>query len=194
MLLSDGNENVEKALEQARLVAATGVPISTVTLGVRSGAEVLVRQVDTPSFVREGESFSVSVTIESSVQTTGKLHLLSDNQLLRTQDIELEAGTNTINVPQEPLGAGFHLFRAQIETAQDTYTQNNESGSYTVVQGKPRVLLVEGETGEAKFLAEALTARRPVTGCARRRRGAARPGRLARLRKRRASQRPRRTS
>jgi Ca-activated chloride channel homolog len=158
VLLSDGNENVEKALEQARLVAATHVPISTVTLGGRSSAEVLVRQVDTPSFVREGESFSVSVTIESSVQTAGKLHLLSDNQLLSTQDVELEPGTNTINVPQEPLGAGFHLFRAQIETSQDTYTQNNESGSYTVVQGKPRVLLVEGETGEARYLADALTA------------------------------------
>jgi Mg-chelatase subunit ChlD/uncharacterized membrane protein len=158
VLISDGNENVEKALEQARLVGAAGVPIATVTLGARSGPEVLVRQVDTPSFVREGESFSVSVTIESNVQASGKLHLLSDNQLLKTQDVDLEPGTNTINVPQDPLPAGFHLFKAQIETAQDTYTQNNESGSYTVVQGKPRVLLVEGSPGEAKFLADALTA------------------------------------
>ena len=72
--------------------------------------------------------------------------------------VELEAGTNTINLPQEPLEPGFHLFKAQLEIGQDTFSQNNEGGSYTVVSGKPRVLLVEGETGEARFLAEAITA------------------------------------
>jgi Mg-chelatase subunit ChlD len=158
VLLSDGNENVEKAVEQARLVAAASVPIATVNLGSRSGPEVVVRQVETPSFVREGESFTASVSIESNVETTGKLHLLSDNQVVYTQDIQIEPGTSVVNLPQQPLAPGFHLFRAQLETAQDTFSQNNESGSYTVVSGKPRVALVEGEKDEGKFLAEALTA------------------------------------
>jgi Mg-chelatase subunit ChlD len=158
VLLSDGNENVEKSVEQARLVSAAGVPISVVTLGSRAGPEVLVRQVETPSFVREGESFSASITIESNTEARGKLHLLSDNRLLQTQPIELEPGTNTINLPQEPLPPGFHLFKAQLETDQDLFAQNNESGSYTVVSGKPRVLVLEGETGESRFLAEALNA------------------------------------
>ena len=158
VLLSDGNENVEKSLEQARLVSAAGVPISYVSIGGQSGPEVLVRQVDTPSFIREGESFSASVTVESNTETTAKLHLLSDNKLLATRDVEIEPGTNTINLPQEPLPPGFHLFKAQIEVGQDTFAQNNESGSYTVVSGKPRVLVVEAEPGESKFLAEALTA------------------------------------
>lgn len=158
VLLSDGNENVEKSLEQARLVAAAGVPISVVSLNPRSGPEVLVRQVETPSFVREGESFSVSVTVESNTASHGKLYLLSDNRLLATQEVDLEPGTSTINLPQEPMPSGFHLFRAQIEVDQDTFAENNQSGSYTVVSGKPRVLVVEGEPGEAKFLAEALNA------------------------------------
>ena len=163
VLLSDGNENVEKSVEQARLVAAAGVPVSVVPLATQSGPEVLVRQVETPSFVREGESFTATVTVESNSDTHGKLHLLSDNRLLQTQEVDLEPGTNTINLPQEPLSPGFHLFKAQIEVDQDTFPQNNESGSYTVVQGKPRVLLIEGEPGEAKFLNEALVAGGLVT-------------------------------
>ena len=59
-------------------------------------------------------------------------------------------------LPQEPLPPGFHLFRVQVEASADTYIQNNEGGSYTVVTGKPRVLLIESEGGETRFLAEAL--------------------------------------
>lgn len=160
VLVSDGNENMERSVEQARLAAAAGVPISVVPLAPRGGAEVLVRRVETPSFVRDGESFSVQVTLESNTEARGKLHVLSDSRLLRTQEIEIEPGINVINLPQEPLATGFHLFKAQLEVDQDkdTFSQNNESGSYTVVSGKPRVLIVEGETGESRFVNDALTA------------------------------------
>lgn len=158
VLLSDGNENAEKAADQAKLVALAGVPVSYVTLSSRSGPEVLVRQVESPSFVREGESFAILVTVDSNAETQGRLDLLSDNRVLQSLTVELEPGTNTFRLPQEPLPPGFHLFKAQIEFDQDTFAQNNEGGSYTVVQGKPRVLVVEGETGEARFLADALNA------------------------------------
>jgi Mg-chelatase subunit ChlD len=158
VLLSDGNENMEKAADQAKLVALAGVPISYNTLSGRSGPEVLVRQVESPSFVREGESFAVLITVDSNTDTLVRLELLSDNRVLQSQDAELEPGTNTFRLSQDPMPAGFHLFKAQIEYGQDTFPQNNESGSYTVVQGKPRVLVVEGEPGEARFVSEALNA------------------------------------
>jgi Mg-chelatase subunit ChlD len=158
VLLSDGNETVGKALDQARVTSAARVPISTVSMSTRSGPEVLVRQVETPSQVREGESFSAIVTIESNTETAGRLHLLSDNRVLATREVDLSPGTNTIVMPQEPLSPGFHLFKAQLEATDDTFPQNNEGGSYTVVSGRPTVLIVEGDPGEARFLSEALNA------------------------------------
>jgi uncharacterized membrane protein len=59
-------------------------------------------------------------------------------------------------MPQEPLPPGFHLFRIQVEASADTYIQNNEGGSYTVVTGKPRVLIIASETGDTTYLADAL--------------------------------------
>ena len=38
----------------------------------------------------------------------------------------------------------------------DTRLQNNEASAFTVVQGPPRVLLVEGQPGEGEDLARAL--------------------------------------
>ena len=157
VVISDGNENTGKAIEQARVAHAAGVPIQVVPLAQQSGPEVLVRTVETPAFVREGERFSATLTIESSQDTQGaRVHLLADGRLLSTQTVNLTQGSNTIVLPQEPLPPGFHLFRVQVEASADTYIQNNEGGSYTVVTGKPRVLLIESESGETRFLAEAL--------------------------------------
>jgi Ca-activated chloride channel family protein len=156
VVVSDGNENTGKAIEQARVSSAAGVPIQVVPLAQQSGPEVLVRQVETPAFVREGEKFSATLTIEASQDTQAQVHLLADGRLLASQNVNLTQGSNSIVLPQEPLPPGFHLFRVQVEASADTYIQNNEGGSYTVVTGKPRVLLIESESGETRFLAEAL--------------------------------------
>jgi Mg-chelatase subunit ChlD/uncharacterized membrane protein len=156
VVVSDGNENTGKAIEQARVSGAASVPIQVVPLAQQAGPEVLVRQVETPAFVREGETLSATINLEASQDTQARVHLLADGRLLTSQNVNLTQGSNTIVLPQEPLPPGFHLFRVQIEASADTYIQNNEGGSYTVVTGKPRVLLIESEAGETRFLAEAL--------------------------------------
>ncbi len=156
VLISDGNENVGRAIDQARVARATKVPILAVPLSQQLGPEVLVRQLETPAFVRDGETFSAVLTIEASQDTVAQVHLLADGKLLSSQSVELSQGINSIVLPQDPLGQGFHLFRAQIESATDSFVQNNEGGSYTVVTGRPRVLVVESDAGEARYLADAL--------------------------------------
>ncbi|MDP8924655.1 MAG: VWA domain-containing protein, partial [Chloroflexota bacterium] len=158
VVLSDGNENVGKAVEQARVAHAAEVPIHVIPLAQQSGPEVLVRTVETPAFVREGETFSATITLDAMADTQARVHLLADGKLLASQDVDLTQGTNNIVLPQEPLEPGFHLFRVQLEAGGDTFVQNNEGGSYTVVTGKPRVLLVESEPGETRYLADALQA------------------------------------
>jgi Mg-chelatase subunit ChlD/uncharacterized membrane protein len=157
VVISDGNENVGKAVDQAKVASAAGVPILVMPLAQQAGPEVLVRQLETPSFVREGEKFTATLTLESTQDTQAKVHLLADGRLLSSQDVNLTQGSNSIVMPQEPLPPGFHLFRVQIEASADTYIQNNEGGSYTVVTGKPRVLIVTADANDATYLADALT-------------------------------------
>ena len=156
VVISDGNENVNKAIDQARVANAAGVPILVAPLAQQGGPEVLVRQLETPSFVREGEKFSATLSLEASQDTQARVHLLADGRLLSSQDVNLTQGPNSIVMPQEPLPPGFHLFRVQVEASADTFIQNNEGGSYTVVTGKPRVLIVASETADTNFLADAL--------------------------------------
>ena len=51
--------------------------------------------------------------------------------------------------------------RLQLQADQDTLTQNNSAGAYVIVQGPPKILVVEGTPGEGKYLVDALRAMAP---------------------------------
>jgi Mg-chelatase subunit ChlD len=156
VLLSDGRENIDKAEPAADLAAAAGVQLLSVPVEQTNGPEVLVRQLDAPSQLREGERFSVTAQIQSSVPTSATLHLLMDGSLVASQDVDLDQGVNRLVMPLEPIPSGHHLLRLQIEPEEDTITQNNTAGALVVVTGPPSVLVVEGSSGEGQYLADAL--------------------------------------
>jgi Mg-chelatase subunit ChlD len=164
VVLSDGNENREKAADEARVASAAGVPIDYVVVGGDKGPEVLVKSVDAPAALREGDQFSIRVTIDSTVEASARVNLITDGRLDeaagtgRAAPTQLHPGSNTIVLPHDPLPSGFHTFRVQVEPGVDTIPENNEGTAFTSVTGKPRVLLVEGAAGEAKFLSDALRA------------------------------------
>ncbi len=158
VLLSDGQENLDRAEPAAALAAAAGVQLLTVPLEQPSGAEVLLRQLDAPTQLREGERFVATVQVEATLPGPATLRLLVDGGLAASQDVDLEPGINRFVLPLEPLAAGNHLLRVQVEADQDTLSQNNSAGALVVVTGPPKVLLVEGTPGEGRYLAEALRA------------------------------------
>jgi Mg-chelatase subunit ChlD/uncharacterized membrane protein len=156
VLLSDGRENLDHAEPAAALASAAHVQLMTVPLGEADGPEVLVRQLDAPGQLREGERFSVTAQVDSTTSNAATVHLLMDGQLLTSQQLDLDPGTNRFVLPIEPLAPGHHLLRIQVEADADTLTQNNSAGALVIVTGPPSVLVVEGTPGEGQFLTDAL--------------------------------------
>jgi Mg-chelatase subunit ChlD len=156
VLLSDGRENLDHAEPAAALASAAHVQLMTVPVDEQHGPEVLVRALEAPSQLREGERFTVTAQLDSTEPTTANLHLLMDGNLRTTQQVELEPGINRFVLPLEPLSPGHHLLRLQVEADADTLTQNNSAGALVVVTGPPSVLVVEGSPGEAQYLVDAL--------------------------------------
>ncbi len=156
VILSDGNENVEKAVDQAKIAGAAGVQIEVVPVAKNSDPEVYVKQVQAPSILREGEKFTVSVTVESNVDTTAKIRLLTDGQVSTEETVDVRSGPNSYVFDHQPLPGGPHAFQAIIEPAEDTVPENNQSSAFTNVTGKPKVLMVEGDPGDTTALAKAL--------------------------------------
>ncbi len=157
VLLSDGLENVGNGRAQADLAAARGIEIASVPLlAPLAEEEAYLDGLQVPDGVRQGESFAVTAIVESTVAQAATLRLLGDGQLLASRTVALEPGSNRIQFSVTADETGFRRYQAELDPARDTLPQNNTASGFAVVHGPPRVLVVEGEPGEADGLRRAL--------------------------------------
>jgi len=158
VILSDGNENLEKAVDHARIAGAADVQVDVVPIAKNDDPEVFVRQVQLPSTLREGETFSVSATIESNLDTSARIRLLTDRQVSTEETVQVRKGTNSYVFDHKPLPGGPHAFQVLIEPAEDTISENNQAAGFVNVIGKPKIVIVEGSAGDGAALGQALAA------------------------------------
>ena len=158
VLLSDGHENAGSAEWAARLAAAHGVPLDIITIPTTGGPEVLVESLNAPSPVRENEQISLQITVASSIETTATLRLIMDGVPLNTQEVRLSRGTNTFVQTVPRAVRGFHTYAAEVlpPAGVDSRRENNRYSAFSMVLGKPKLLIVEGHPGEAEALQSAL--------------------------------------
>jgi uncharacterized membrane protein len=158
VLLSDGGENIGRALEAARLAAAGNVPIDIVDLTLPEDAgEALVASLDVPAHVRIGQEVTLDVVVDSSSDQTAQVRILADQEIIVDQTQELVAGQNRFSVTAQNNEPGFRRYEVEIIPENDNRQENNRAAALVQVQGPPRVLLVASQPDEARNLEDALT-------------------------------------
>jgi Ca-activated chloride channel family protein len=159
LLLSDGRENLQQAVKQAEVAALQGVELSYRPLGPGSAeAEVQLESLKAPSEARFGQDFELEIRVNSTVKTGAQLQVFGDGNLIDSREVDLLPGSNLFTVTIEDGQTGFHRYSAAIVPNEDKLLQNNEAGAFTIIQGSPNILIVEGQAGEAQNLASALEA------------------------------------
>ncbi len=158
VLLSDGQQNLEDAIQEAQLLQQEGIRLDIVPLPTFDGPEARIDGLNTPSTLHTNERFLLHAHFFSSVTQRVTLHLYLDQTLLLQQSLQLNGGeqevTFTLNAPP----AGFHTYRITMDTPQDTISQNNEAAAFVNVQGPPHVLVIEGRPGAGQNITNALQA------------------------------------
>ena len=90
---------------------------------------------------------------------SGLLTLTRDGREISTRELALEPGQRTITWHDRASEAGSVTYRAELASARDRVPQNDAGAALTLVGGKPRVAVVEGQPGEGAAIARALEAR-----------------------------------
>jgi Mg-chelatase subunit ChlD len=162
VLLSDGNDTTGGGQAEAALAATQGVQIETRRIGLGDVDEVLIERLTTPSTATLGDSIEATAEIRSSVAQSATVRLFADGALVATLPVELEAGITRVTFDVTPTEAGFHTFRAVVEAARDTFTQNDRADSNTIVKGEPRTLILAGNDTVAAELVAALESQRQL--------------------------------
>lgn len=161
ILLSDGNENLGDVLKSAAMAAKNDVTIFTAAPPEHKENEILVKKINVPKEVHEGEMFNVKVVIENrnNKPIRGNLKLYQRDNLLKEWDTEFKSGINVFEVPYKSEEKGFVKFVANLnvkDTASDKDERNNNKTIFANVSGKARILYVNGAGPQKTFLPEAL--------------------------------------
>ncbi len=147
VILSDGTATIGDTRTAARLAAAANVEIDYVLLERPSiTTEVLLTQVNAPTLVRQGETFRIEITAESTTNTTATLRILTDNGIVYEDTVQLNTGANKFAVRLRASEQEFTRYRIQLVPTDDTYFQNNELSAFTEIIGPPRILIVANDS------------------------------------------------
>ena len=175
VLVSDGNENLGDALEQARSVVEAGIGIDVVPIRYDARAEVVMEKVALPNDVHKGQPFDVKVVVNNTTQPTAENNGDVNGRLVisRTTDDEpvvisdepvtLPPGKRVFTVRQEIDESHFYTYEAKFvpdNPEDDAMLQNNRSTAFTHIRGSGQVLLIEDfeHPGEHDFLVARLRA------------------------------------
>ncbi len=158
VLLSDGQQNLEDALQEAQLLRQQGIRLDIVPLPASNGAEARVDSLDAPTTLRTNERFVLHARLFSNVAQTVTLRLYLDRTLLSQQTEHLAIGEQDVSFNLLAPPSGSHTYRITMDAAFDTISQNNEASAFINVQGPPQALIIEGKPGAGSNIAAALRA------------------------------------
>jgi uncharacterized membrane protein/Mg-chelatase subunit ChlD len=163
VLLSDGNENRGRALEEARAARDRGVEVDVIPISFAYPAEVLVDKVVVDPEVHVGEPFDVRVVVESTKETRVVLRLFENGTAVHAQEVDLKPGKNVFVVPRRLDLTDRYVYEALIEplaASDDAVLQNNGASAFTFIRGEPKVLVCSKDPEADRSLVEALKAER----------------------------------
>lgn len=158
VLLTDGQQNLGDALQEAQLLQQEGIRLDIVPLPPSNGPEARIDGLNAPGELQTNERFLLHIKLYSSVAQHATLHLYLDQTLLSQIALNLAVGEQEVSFSMLAPPPGFHTFRVTLEAPEDTIIQNNEAATFVNVQGPPNVLVIEGTPGEGHNIAAALQA------------------------------------
>jgi Ca-activated chloride channel family protein len=157
VVLSDGQANVGDVQAEARQDSTRDVQIDIVPVSPPSSLhEVLIRSVSAPPYLRVGQHFDLSTDVYSTSKTSGTLTLFRDGQAINQGQVNLTPGDNRFTVSLDAKDEGFHSYAAVIQSVDDTYSQNNQAFTYTVVKPAGKIAVVAANPQDANALVGAL--------------------------------------
>ena len=157
VVLSDGNETKGDALGAIESIAAEGVSVDFVPMGLEKGrAEAAILELQAPSEQSADQPFEIRAVVESSEAQTGHLVVERNGEPVSQVPVSIPEGTSTIVVNQKLEDAGFFRYRAYLKVPNDSDNRNNLGAAFVAVKGRPKVLLVQGDPSKQE-LARALS-------------------------------------
>lgn len=158
VLITDGNQTQGDAVSAAQRATANGVDLRLLPLQYTATQEIMVEDISLPNQIQEKEPFKIRVIVNSQEAGKGKLRITENDQVVSDETVDLKPGKNAFWIPRSIERSGVYTYTATLEAENDKSPTNNRAQNFAFVKGSPRVLLIDPEQQEARFLGAALLA------------------------------------
>ncbi|CAN5174025.1 VWA domain-containing protein [soil metagenome] len=159
VLVTDGQETRGSLEAAARDAAVSGLRIHALPVAGDQRPDVRVVSA-TPSQTRisEGAALEIAVRVESSLAGEGTIKLYENGLEVDSRPLEVAVGQDqTVAFKRTPERRNIYNYRALVQGfEEDAIPENDQALAIVDVRGKPLLLYVEGEAGEAHFLHDAM--------------------------------------
>lgn len=156
VLITDGVETQGDAIHTALRGKDFGIQIDTVPIYPSDEPEVMIQRLDMPAHVKQGAPFTVEVIVHSNHEDIAEIRLFKNKFEVAKQEARLEAGENRVIFTETVMESGTLTYDAICRTTQDTRYDNNRALGIVAVTGKPKVLLIDENESQARYLARVL--------------------------------------
>lgn len=158
ILYSDGNGTRGDVAKELLELKRASVSVHSLALKKKDSPEAMAESLVAPAEAQVKAPFDLEFTIQSNRAGDAQVKIFRNKFLIATRDITLKEGKNVMEVQKLTLEEGFHEFEAVVSAKQDTVLENNIARTAVRVAGRPKLLLIEREQAQARYLEDALTA------------------------------------
>jgi uncharacterized membrane protein/Mg-chelatase subunit ChlD len=156
VLISDGRANAGNLQAELERLRALGLVVDVHTVSTQQRTDAAVAGIDVPSQVNEGESFTATVEVLSTISGAADVELSDSSTVLATRRVDLNPGVNRFAFEVVAGSTGLQQLKATVRMAGDAVAANDSTQTAVQVAGPPSVLIVEGDRDEGSTLEEIL--------------------------------------
>ena len=159
VVLTDGKQTKGNVEHTASALAAKNVQLLSVLYeDTKQGNDAYMEQVEMPEYLYPGDSYSMTVTVESNYETDAKLQLLQGTKRVSETTVHLNKGSNRFILKQKVTGTEAQQYTVRVKAPQDTCEKNNDYRVYATVDSQPKILVVSGTKEDSTHFLKLLDA------------------------------------
>ncbi len=144
VFLTDGKETKGSLTGAASALVSRQIELLALVYDTEQGQDAYVENVELPSYLYQGDSYSMTVTVESNYETDAQIQVWMGTMQTAGYDVHLSRGRNQFRFQQKVTGESVESFEVRVVAAGDTCGENDSFHAYSVVDSVPKVLLVSG--------------------------------------------------
>lgn len=144
VVLTDGRETAGDITNSASMITSGRISLEAYMIPSETGDDCYVEKVDVPNVLHPGDSFYMTVALESNYETDAVVSIMSGEKVLNEEKVHLQKGHNEFVFEEVVEGNSLESFHVEVLAEGDTCAENNVFNAYSEIADAPKILVIKG--------------------------------------------------